>query len=192
MLRDAALLDALLRLPFIPYHGTLYRSARAKFFLASPGARPIPVIDCRWSSLKGARFTCPGGPPGLYLSFEAETALQESNRFTWPSTRPALLYSCDVRLDRILDLCNAANLSTLQMSADELACEWDLLQAKGSFVPTQHLGDIVSRSNRFSAIQYPSVRHLSGRNIVVFCDALRDLESIRVFDPDNDFAGHIP
>lgn len=170
-------------------HGTFYRGLPTGLILEF-GTKLNP-LDCTFSARDGERYTRKGGHPSLYASFEMATVEKELAHLCAPGEeRTITLFYLKVELAKVLDLSDQNVRDTLMVSDNDLNCDWDKLQVRGVFVPTQHLADIAVEQG-FEAIIYPSVRNPDGKNVVIFCKQLKLGSIVKVLDANRNFVYEI-
>ncbi|MBL9191627.1 MAG: RES family NAD+ phosphorylase [Opitutaceae bacterium] len=131
------------------------------------------------SSTHASRYTFEAGPRRLYLSLEKETAevefrfgierLLDPSRSPSPVSTALLVVHCQVTT--MLDLTNPDVQTLLATTPDELTREWEEPDRHPSSI-TQQLGTTVHDHGRFSGIIFPSARHPTGKNVLIFPDRL--------------------
>jgi RES domain-containing protein len=180
-------------LPLIRVDGSFWRTVKNAYLQvpppgASPGSPPQPL----WAGgapRTGARYTPIGGSDALYLAPDAATALAEVQAVLFgaggavqpgAAHDPLLVFTVEVRLTAVLDLCDPAVQQALGTSVNELAAPWLRAQerhrtGKGPLPPTQELGDAAGAAGTILALRYPSYRREGAGNLVVFTDHLTSL-----------------
>lgn len=132
-----------------------------------------------YSSTHASRYTLQAGPRRIYLSLDKQTAEAEF-RFgvekllgpaasSSPVSTASLVVVCHV--NTMLDLTNPDVHTLLATTPDELIREWEEPDRHPSSI-TQQLGTTVHDHARFSGIIFPSARHPTGKNVLIFPDRL--------------------
>lgn len=128
-------------------------------------------------------------PPGVhcvYFSEDERTAREEyARRLVGHSTRqPVAIYVARVKLARVLDLANQKTCQALGLGTKHLSVAW--MRARQP-VRTQLLGLAVSEQHAISAIRFPSdaarASGFTGFNLVIFRDAVRKPDFVRILGP---------
>ena len=204
MLAGAALDAALAALPTAQFDDVLCRAV-TNAALHDPSYSPN-ALYCNGAPTSGARFTSIGGPPSIYFAEDKETAwaevhqpylaVQRSNRNA-AIEPPTVLYYARVKLDRVLDVTDAAVQAALGTNIGELAAPYLLFQAMKQLAPTQILGEAVSRTGCAQAIRYLSVAgttYLSPAKYcyVIFCGLVQPPNFVEIIDPSGALAKRIP
>jgi hypothetical protein len=87
------------------------------------------------------------------------------------------------RLQKVLDLTDAAVLATLKTTEDEMTGPWIVGQIQGDEAPTQVLGRVVHVLRRIEAILFPSSKDRpEGRCLAVLPDRLKKGSSLEIVD----------
>src|SRR5882672_10867247 len=98
--------------------------------------------------------------------------------------QPVTTFFIDVKLNRVLDLTDAATLQALKVNVKDLFKNWR--RAKNRTL-TQLLGQAVNDLRFFSAIRYPSKAAAAlgqpGINFVIFRDCVRHPDSVCILGP---------
>jgi hypothetical protein len=124
----------------------------------------------------------------LYLAENHQTALYEVGALMGPPTAPIadpkvswLLLSLDVRLGRVIDLCDEEQRAIVGTTFQELTGNW----AKSPTPPpTQALGNALYRLPKLEGCLFPSSKPSGGRILLVFPDKLDIKRSSIVFRND--------
>lgn len=165
MLLGTVLAQALSTLSGVRFEGTLYRAidleALYGFHLAVPYSRPRPLFGLG-APASGARFTPRHGMATLYMAEDPLTAFAEASQVqatiwrsrssTAPPSAPTVIVSARARLESVLDLTTAPELSALATTAAEILSPWRPLQGSGLLAPTQALGQ--GSSIRVSSMRF--------------------------------------
>lgn len=163
------------------FNGLAWRFARPKY------ATTEDFISGMGSFRSGARFNAPNSFPATYLSLSEETALAEMKHGLKPygiiplTNRTRVLAAVQVKLSRVVDLCDSNVRKRLGLTLDDLYCDWLRAQNSGLESITQQLGREVHGAS-FEALITPSVRHTRGRNLVVFPDRLLSSSELTTSD----------
>lgn len=124
------------------------------------------------------------GVPALYLAADTATAIAEY-RQTSSILPPGLLVSYDVNLARVADF-SAGYEAGWDPLWQEFFCEWRALKfAQEIEPPSWVLGDWVQDAG-CSGLLFPSQTNPGGTNLVVYVDALNELDSVVALDPGGD------
>lgn len=193
MIAAPALRRVLPSLPLIQVDGPFWRTVKNEYLQvpppgAAPGSRPQPL----WAggaARTGARYTPIGGSHALYLAPDAATALAEVQAVLFDvggtiqpgaAHDPLLVFTAEVRLPAVLDLCEPRIQQALGTSSAELTAPWLRAQerhrmGRGPLPPTQELGDAACATGTVLALRYPSCRRAGAGNLVVFTNHLTAL-----------------
>ena len=149
MVHDPALLDALERFDNESWEGIVFRHVLGQ---GAPDR----------ANVRGARWN-PPEVSALYVSLDQETARAEGDRIlevqpVRPRSR-RLVYEIGLRLDRLLNLSDEANLSAVGLSEDDLRGD--------SFEACQRVGGAVAWGGH-DGLLVPSVRREGGKNLVIY------------------------
>ena len=129
------------------------------FRRVSRGREPLSTEGSR---LRGGRYNRPG-VPALYLACTAALARQEFEKHSahvgLAIKKPGLSVAVNVRLERVLDLTDAAALKQLGVSIQDLCGDSTEL--------TREIGDAARLAN-IQAIRYPSAVNPRSCNVVIF------------------------
>jgi RES domain-containing protein len=146
---DPALLDALERLDAEPWEGSVFRHVLGD----NEPDRP---------NVRGARWN-PPEVSALYVSLDQETAKAEGDRIIEvqpiPPRAKRTIFERGLRLDRLLDLSDMADLEAVGLTEEDLRAD--------SFERCQEVGGAVAWIGH-DGLLVPSVRRDGGRNLVVF------------------------
>ena len=173
-------------------HGPWSRCVGYRHLLAPPpggvaGSLPQPLWGGA-AKIAGARFTPKGGFDSIYLASDPVTALTEvSALVALPGgpvpirAAPLVIVSVDGVVSRVLDLTDVDTLAALGTNAQEITGTW----VKVIHPPTQTLAQAAYDSGAIAGIQYPSAKHPSGVNLVVFPDRLvvGPTDYLEAYDP---------
>lgn len=93
---------------------------------------------------------------------------------------PLLVFTAEVRLPAVLDLCEPRIQQALGTSSAELTAPWLRAQerhrtGRGPLPATQELGDTASATGAILGLRYPSCRRAGAGNLVVFTNHLTAL-----------------
>jgi RES domain-containing protein len=203
MLAEPDLITSLKGISTPMVHG-FYSRLVALRHLSGASPQQAPGRKVLWglgSKLYGGRFTPKGAFEAIYLSEDPVTAMAEVNRI-FDSARapirltaqpPQVLITVEGVLHRVLDLTVSGIQWALGTNLQELVGAWRHIQATGGEAPTQMLGRVCHRSERFEAIRFPSSKNPpNGVCIAVFTDRLRAPSLIKVFDPHGLLAEQLP
>lgn len=210
MIAPAALPSALATLPRITVAGVFWRTVASRHMRGPPpgaaGTRPQPL----WpggASLNGARYTPPGGGNALYLAPDGATALAEVQAVVFggpaalhpgPAHDPLLVFSVQVQLPAVVDLCDAAVQRALGTTEAELTAPWLRAQERhrlgiGPLPATQAVGAAAFADGGILALRYPSYRRPTAQNLVVFTDRLAELAGqVVLVDGSGTYAQSLP
>jgi len=169
--------EVLLRAPLRDLQATLVRRVPLLAMTDSP------ALDFLFTSGKACRYNT-GGVRCVYFAEDEATAAVEYERHVMRRRQPFVTYFAEVRLRRVLDLCDATSLSALALSIGDLRAPW-----VGTRKPTatQRLGESVSRQSDISAIRFPSdaagMKGFAGANVVIFRDCVRRPDRVQILGP---------
>ena len=155
----------------------------AALFPAGEPASP----DFLFTSGKQNRFN-PPGTHCLYFSESELIALAEYRRqfhgIRQKAKQPVILFFAEVRLQRVVDLCDGPTCRMLGLSGKQLESNWG---GGLPLTPLQRLGGAVATQSKISAIRYPSVAAMkagfAGANIVVFKSNVCSPDFVRILGP---------
>ncbi len=198
MLPAGPLASALASIQLIALHGPWWRAIGHRHTLAPPPGRSgnPQVLWGGSASVRGARFTPPGGFDSVYLTGDPVTALAEVRAIVLVpggiatlQTAPWTVVIVNGAVGRVLDLTDAATLHALGTNEQEMTGEW----LRASNPPTQVLARVAYDSGRIAGMKYGSVKHPGGVNLVVFPDRLvpPSTDFLEVFDPHGNLAQRI-
>ena len=148
------------------------------------------------AKLAGARFTPQGGFDSIYLAENPITAFIEVSALVMlpggpvpVCTPPWVIVTVDGILNNLLDLTDAATLTALGTTAQEVTGTW----ATTPHPPTQLLGQLAYDLGRIAGIKYASAKHPGGLNFVVFPDRISVAAGnfLEVYDPHGSLAQRI-
>lgn len=135
------------------------------------------TVDYLFMSGRPSRFNTDGVKCVYFAAAEYE-------RHTRPLHQPFATFFADVELAAVLDLCSAAALKALGLSAHDLKANW--VRAKRP-TATQLLGEAVSRQARLAAIRFPSdaarMKGFAGANVVIFYDTMLSPDYVHILGP---------
>ena len=125
----------------------------------------------------------------MYFSKTREVAQMEYDSY-WQGLpgafQPVAIYHAEVSLGCVLDLTDPAVLTHLKIQRRHLFLPWRSTKRP---VLTQRLGAAALATGRFSAIRYPSraaeALGKSGTNMVLFRDAVRAPDFVRILGPND-------
>jgi RES domain-containing protein len=176
-------------------HGPWSRAIGYRYLLGPPPGltgSPQPLWGGA-AKLAGARFTPQGAFDSIYLAHDPITAFIEVSALVLlPGgpvplrTAPWVVISVDGILNNLLDLTDAATLTALGATAQEMTGTW----AATTHPPTQLLGQLAYDSGRIAGIQYASAKRPGGLNLVVFPDRIPVTAGnfLEVYDPHGHLA----
>lgn len=161
--------------------------------VVAAGSTPEPLFYN--GSLKGRRYTPPGGPAGLYLSFDPSTPPAELRLVMFEAGialstiehDPIATIAVRARLSRIVDLTDANTCRELDITEPELVADWEheqveYLLGRAAMPATQLLALAAHGTGHVAGIKYTSVRTTFGTNVVIFPDRLATGEFLEVVD----------
>jgi RES domain-containing protein len=163
------------------YDGTVYRSAPPKW------AAGRDMLTGGGSVKAGARFNAAGSFPMVYGSTTPELAMIESLAFQRRAglpveqALPLVFKAIQVKVERLLDLTDAAVLTALGVTADQLLTEmWWLARLRGEESLTQALGR-AAHANRIQALRVASAYSVAhGHNILLLPDHILPPSRLKV------------
>jgi RES domain-containing protein len=176
-------------------HGPWSRAIGYRYLLGPPPGLTGPPQPL-WggaAKLAGARFTPQAGFDSIYLAQDPITAFIEVSALVLlpggpvpVRTAPWVVVSVDGILNNLLDLTDAATLTALGTTAQEMTGTW----AATTHPPTQLLGQLAYDSGRIAGIKYASAKHPGGLNLVVFPDRIPVAVGnfLEVYDPYGNLA----
>lgn len=139
--------------------------------------------DYLFTSGRPSRFNT-AGVKCVYFAEDEATAAAEYERHSRPLHQPFATLFADVELAAVLDLCSAASLKALGLTAHDLKANW--VRAKRP-TATQLLGEAVSRQVGLAAIRFPSdaarVKGFAGANVVIFYDTMLSPDFVHILGP---------
>ena len=159
--------------------------------LAATLVRRVPLLamiesaplDFLFTSARAYRFN-PRGVECVYFAEEEVTAAAEYELHNPGRYEPFVTYFAEVRLGRVLDLCDAATRAAVGMSVEDLHAPWVGARAP---TPAQLLGTAVNAHSVVAAIRFPSVaaqsRGFSGANVVIFRDCVQHPDAVHILGP---------
>ena len=198
MLPLLQLAAALANATLVSAHGPWSRAIGYRHLLGPPPGLTGPSQPL-WggaAKLAGARFTPPGGFDSIYLAHDPITAFIEVSALVLlpggpvpVRTAPWVVVSVDGILNNLLDLTDAATLTALGTTAQEMTGTW----AATPHPPTQLLGRLAFDSGRIAGIKYASAKRPGGLNLVVFPDRISVSAGnvLEVYDPHGNLAQRI-
>jgi len=139
--------------------------------------------DFLFTSGKAYRYNTKG-VECVYFAEDEATAAAEYELHNPGKRQPVTTFFAEVRLRRVLDLCEAGTRAVLGLNGSDLQTAW-----RGARHPTatQFLGEAVSRQVDVAAIRFPSeavrLRGLAGANVVIFRDCVRHPDYVRILGP---------
>jgi len=165
----------------VNWNGVIYRSAPPKW------AAGRDMLTGAGSAKAGARFNAAGSFPMIYASTTPELAMIESLAFQrragLPVERamPLVFKAISVKVERLLDLANAAVLTALGLTAAQLVSdEWWLARARGEESLTQAVGR-AAHASRLQALRVASAHSAAhGHNILLLPDHIAPPNEIKV------------
>lgn len=195
MLPLLQLATALVNATLVSAHGPWSRAVGYRYLLGSPPglAGPPQPLWGGAAKIAGARFTPKGGFDSIYLAHDPITAFIEVSALVLlpggpvpVRTAPWVVVSVDRILNNLLDLTDAATLTALGTTLQEMTGTW----ATTPHPPTQLLGQLAYDSGRIAGIKYASAKHPGGLNLVVFPDRIPIAASdfLEVYDPHGNLA----
>jgi len=199
MLPRPQLAAVLKDIPLVSAHGPWSRALGYRHLLGPPPGQtgtPQPL----WgggAKIAGARFTPASAFDSIYLASDPITAFIEVSALVLlpggpvpVRSAPWVVISVDGILNNLLDLTNAATLSALDTSVQEMTGTWVSLSSP----PTQQLGLLAYGSGRIAGIQYASAKRPSGINVVEFPDRLPHAPGsyLEVYDPHSHLGQRLP
>jgi RES domain-containing protein len=120
----------------------------------------------------GGRYNIPEGLPSafgaLYVAGDIETAEIEASSIVafdrWEKSYFMAMYKL-----LIADLRQSDHLSEIDFTADELSCDWRLMnKIEKTVAPTQGLALMFHQHTAAQGLIYPSNRNPTGHNLVIF------------------------
>jgi RES domain-containing protein len=195
MLPLLQLAAALNRVGLTPAHGPWSRAIGYRHLLGPPPGQTGPPQPLWGGAAKsvGARFTPIGSFDSIYLAHDPVTAFIEvSALILLPGgpvpirTAPWVVISVDGIMNNLLDLTDAATLTSLGTTAQEMTGSW----VATPFPPTQLLARLAFDSGRIAGIKHASAKHPGGMNFVVFPDRIPSAAGnyLEVYDPHGHLA----
>jgi RES domain-containing protein len=167
--------------PGVPHRGSYFRLIPLEFV-----DLPLSAIG----SIKGGgRYNAQGDFEALYLADRPDNTLREVRMLRddagFPVAvpdAPKIIFTVDVRLQRVVDLSDDAVCAVLGVSFDELITPWRLIVALGR-VPTTHVLGAAAREAGIEALIVPSAQHPGSKNLVVIPDRLLFGSSVMIHQP---------
>jgi hypothetical protein len=147
-----------------------------------PMMEAVPV-DFLFTSGKAYRYN-PRGVWCVYFAEDEVTAAAEYGRHNTGKRHPFATYFAEVRMRRVIDLCDAGTVSALGLTACDLKAPW-----VGARKPTatQILGQAVNGQTSVAAIRFPSdaarTKGFAGANVVIFRDCVRRPDLVHILGP---------
>ena len=199
MLPVVQLAAALTRVALVSAHGPWSRAIGYRHLLGPPPGQtgsPQPLWGGA-AKIAGARFTPPGRFDSIYLAHDPITAFIEvSALILLPGgpvpvrSAPWVVISVDGIVNNLLDLTDAATLTALGTTVQEMTGTWVALPHP----PSQILGQLAHDSGRIVGIKYASAKHPGGVNLVVFPGRLSVATGnfLEVYDPRGELAQRLP
>jgi RES domain-containing protein len=122
--------------------------------------------------------------PALYMSGAFATAVAEYEQDL--GIRPGMLCAYQVSVSPVADLCDAAGLSSLGWSRDDLRCAWKTIAFidKGT-PPGWELAERLTGAG-IAGVRVPSVQARNGVNLVLWRWNDAAQREVTVFDPLGD------
>ena len=124
----------------------------------------------------------------LYLAENHQVAMYEVGVLLGPPTAPIadptaswLILSLEVRLCRVVDLCDEEQRAVVGTTFQELTGVWESF---ATIAPTQALGMALYRVPKLEGALYPSSKPSGGKALLVFPDKLDPRRSSLVFRND--------
>jgi RES domain-containing protein len=190
MLPLLQLATALAAAKLVTAHGPWSRAVEYRHLLGPPPGLTGPPQPLWGGAAKiaGARFTPKGGFDSIYIAHDPITAFIEvSALMLLPNgpvpvcTPPWVIVTVDGIMNNLLDLTDAATLTALGTTAQEMTGPWVIIPHP----PTQQLGRMAYDSGRIAGIKYASAKHPGGVNLVVFPDRIPAAAGsfFQVYDP---------
>jgi RES domain-containing protein len=133
------------------------------------------------AAVNGGRFNRPG-VEALYLSVDAETALAEYRQGA-TITPPATLVAYHVDVDGVVDFSAGYNAERWPHAWAEADCDWKYIaRVERRDPPTWLIGDSLIRDGA-KGLLFPSFRHATGTNLVLFNANLAPTDRVEPHDP---------
>ena len=197
MLSAADLSVVIAALPVRLYSGPCYRVVD---FAALTGSM-IPLYTLG-PGRKGQRYTPKRGPNALYVATDLVTAQAEYHRVSRsvlvadPSchvlANPTVQLTIQVDLERMLDLTDAAVMSALGTTVDELTGPWRKQMIKKLFCPTHVLATAVYNHGMIQAMRYPSALDHYFSNLIIWEERVQRPSFVKVKDTTGTLSARIP
>jgi RES domain-containing protein len=190
VLSEDELRRALRSVPLIGADGPFHRFVDLWFVHENlAGNKKTEVLAGLGAKMFGGRFTPRGTFETLYVAttaatarIEAESRITASGVVDTPS-QPYVHFVVRGRLPKVLDLTDAAVLTTLKTTEDAMTGPWIAGQFQGHEAPTQVLGRVVHAVRRIEAILFPSSKDRpEGRCLAVLPDRLKRGSSLEIVD----------
>ena len=141
------------------------------------------AVDFLLTTGKAYRYN-PAGVGCLYFAEDEATAAAEYERHVARKRQPFATYFAEVRLRRVIDLCDSNTVAQLGLTADDLQAPW--VGAREPTV-TQRLGSAVNQQAHIAAIRFPSsaarAQDFGGANVVVFRECVHRPDHVRILGP---------
>jgi hypothetical protein len=190
VLPEDKLKRALRRVPLIGADGPFHRFVDLWFVHQNlAGGKKTAVLAGLGAKMLGGGFTPRGTFETLYVATTAATArIEAESRITASGvvdapSKPYVHFVVIGRLQKVLDLTDAAVLATLKTTEDEMTGPWIVGQIQGDEAPTQVLGRVVHVLRRIEAILFPSSKDSpEGRCLAVLPDRLKKGSSLEIVD----------
>jgi RES domain-containing protein len=155
-------------------------------------AKPTLLFDAGpKTSANGQRFSPPGHHRGLYVGLDLLTAGSEfaDGVKNWNIGPNEAVVTLPIHADlkSVLDLTSVTTRRHLGITLREVKSSW-LGYAKlfGQWPVTWELGCDVFDSKRFDGILFPSTRNPGGKNLLVFTERLKAIQSSAIIYRDDD------
>jgi RES domain-containing protein len=140
-------------------------------------------VDFLFTSGKASRYN-PRAVWYVYFSEDEATAAAEFERHQVRKAQPFVTYFAEVRLRRVIDLCDAGTVAALGLNARDLKAAW---VGARTATATQNVGEAVSRQRHIAAIRFPSdaarARGVAGANVVIFRDCVQRPDHVHILGP---------
>lgn len=178
-MKDASFFaEALQSVPVCQLRATLVRKVVLSPLLASG------KMDFLYASGRAGRFNT-SGVPCLYFADNEATATAEYSRRVRPLHQPFVTFFAEVNLRAVLDLGAPGSLEALGLTDRDLWANW---ARADSPMPTQSLGEAISRQARITAIRYPSdaamINGCVGANVVIYRDCVSRPDFLHILGPN--------
>jgi RES domain-containing protein len=162
-----------------PWEGDGFRSTTLQY------ARSEKLIDGKGAYQHGSRWCAPRAFRCIHLSTTVDTAWQESHAvaadygFKEAILQPRVLAGVRLKLQRVLNLVDQAELAQEVELAEALAEDWRTVNNGGGESIGQALGRAAQQLGA-EALRVLSARVKGGHNIVVFPESLRAHSQMQV------------